>query len=414
MSAVWAVIRREYVQRVRSKWFLITTFAAPLLFLLMTLAPIYLGSRGERAQRRLVVVDRTGSLFERLLAPLEEAGFEVERGSVDPEAEGDLRRRAAAREIGGYVILDDATLARGTVRYVGRSAPSALRQLAFQQTVARAVLEERLGGTDADVAALLSGGEIQVEVLGEEGRGFEDPSFVRVYVGTFLLYMIVLLYAVGVMRSVLEEKTSRIVEVVISSIRPWHLMLGKILGVGAVGLTQLAVWVGLGFLTVLAGVPALLAARPDLVQLQDVSQYLPGAGFLGLFLIFFLGGYFIFSGLYAAVGAMCNNEQEAQQTQVPVVLLLMTPAVLLIAVMQDPSSSMAVTLSLVPFFSPVIMFARAAMGAAPVWQVVLSVVLMAATVVAIAWVAGRIYKTGILMAGKRPTLPELVRWVREA
>jgi len=163
-----------------------------------------------------------------------------------------------------------------------------------------------------------------------------------------------------------------------------------------------------------AGLPTLLASRPEMAGLEGLGDALPGPGLAALFLVFFLGGYFIFSGLYAAVGAMCSSEQEAQQAQTPLVLLLVIPVVILVGVMQAPNSPVSVALSLGPFFSPFLMFARAGMGAAPAWQIALSVVLMAVTVVAVAWVAGRIYRVGILMAGKRPTLPELWRWVRQA
>jgi ABC-2 type transport system permease protein len=163
-----------------------------------------------------------------------------------------------------------------------------------------------------------------------------------------------------------------------------------------------------------SGIPVLLAARPELTALSELGDALPGVGYAALFLIFFIGGFFMYSGLYAAVGAMCNSDDEAQQAQWPIVMLLIVPVIIVPSVLQSPSAPHSVVLSLVPFFSPILMFARAATGAVPVWQIGLSVVLMAATILGVAWVAGRIYTVGILMAGKRPTLPELARWVREA
>lgn len=414
MRGVWAVIKREYLQRVRSRWFVLTTLLAPVLFLALMAVPAWMESRGEELERRLVLVDGTGVLADRLTPALEDSGYEVERVADPPPAEDELRRRVAEEEVGAVLVVGQETLDRGAARWIGSNRPSTLRAMALRQSIVRAALEARLDGQGVDAGALLGGGSIQVEVLGEDGQGFQDPAFVTVYMGTFLLYMVILLYAVAVMRSVLEEKTNRIVEVVISSIRPWHLMLGKILGVGAVGLTQLAVWVGIGILAFVLGLPALLAARPELTEMAGLRDFLPGAGWLGLFLVFFLGGYFMYSALYAAVGAMCNSDQEAQQAQTPVVLLLVIPVIFVPGVMQSPSSTLSTSLSLVPFFSPILMFARSALGAAPAWQVALSVVLVGLTVVAVAWLAGRIYRTGILMAGKRPTLPELVRWVREA
>lgn len=413
MTPVWAVIRREYLQRVRSKWFVLSTLGVPVLILAAVFLPAFFGAGGERGRRTVLLVDETDVLAERVAAALDETGLLVERLPAGEEL-GALSRRVTEGEAEGVVVLDGETLERGRVRYLAGSAPSPVRRVALRQAVVQAALEHRLEGEGVDIAALLSGGELDVQVLGSEGEGMQDPAFLSVYGGTFLLYMVVLLYAVSVMRSVLEEKTNRIVEVVISSMRPWHLMLGKILGVGAVGLTQLLVWLALGTFIAAVGLPALVAARPELARLENVEAFLPGLRYLGLFLVFFLGGYFIFSSLYAAVGAMCNTDQEAQQAQTPLVFLLVAPVVLLVGVMQAPSTPASVALSLVPFFSPILMFARAALGAAPAWQVGLSVVLMGLTVVGVAWVAGRIYRTGILMAGKRPTLPELWRWVREA
>jgi ABC-2 type transport system permease protein len=230
-----------------------------------------------------------------------------------------------------------------------------------------------------------------------------------------MLYMTILLYAVAVMRSVLEEKTSRVVEVVISSLRPSQLMLGKILGVGAVGLTQLAVWAVCGLLLVTFGLPGTPPTEPgaggEWAALVEVAPVVTWAGW---FAVFFVGGYFMYAGLYAAVGAMCTTDEEAQQAQSPVTLVLLVPVIFVAGVIQDPDATLSVALSLIPPFTPVLMFARTVAGGVPGWQIALAVLGMALSVLAIAWVAGRIYKVGILMTGKRPTLPEVWRWVREA
>lgn len=412
-GVVGAVIRREYLQRVRSRWFVIATIAGPLLMLGLMIVPILIASRGEQADRLVVVVDRTGVLHDRVAEGLERAGYTVESAAGD-DAETALRGRVESDDLGGYLVLDDATIDRGTARFVSTSRPSIVRQVALRQIVAQAAIAARIGDAGDDLEALLGGGELDFEVVSDGGIGFDDAAFAASYFGAFILYMTILLYAVAVMRSVLEEKSSRVVEVVISSMRPWQLMLGKILGVGAVGLTQLTIWAASGALIVSAGIPALLAANPQFAQLSELREILPGIGYAGLFAVFFLGGYFMYSGLYAAVGAMCNTDEEAQQAQFPVIMLLVVPIIFVTQVINEPNAPLSVALSLIPFFSPILMFARAAAGAAPLWQVGASVLGMAVTVVAIAWVAGRIYKVGILMAGKRPTLPELWRWVREA
>ena len=246
------------------------------------------------------------------------------------------------------------------------------------------------------------------------GTTEDEPEFVGVFSGALLLYMVVLMYAAAVMRAALEEKTGRVVEILISSVRPWELMLGKIIGVGSVGLTQLAVWILCGVLGMTLGLPALVAARPDLVDPEVVAQALPGAGLMVLFVALFLGGYFLYAALYSAVGAMCSSEEEAQQAQFPVLFLLVAPILVLMPVMEAPNALWATIMSMVPFFSPVLLYARAGSGSIPAWQIGTSLALLYLGVWVVAWVAGRIYRVGILMQGKRPTLPELWRWVREA
>jgi ABC-2 type transport system permease protein len=410
--ATWAVVKREYLQRVRTKWFILSTVLAPVILSAIILFPILMAADDGQTERRLTVVDSTGVLFDAVAPRLTAGGYTVADGSgEDPAA---LLRSVEGGRLGGYLVLTDASLTRGEARLVSLSPLPPVETLLLRQAVVQGALAIRLGGVDEDVMSLLSGGALEVELLARERRGAQEPRFVAAYAGTFLLYTVLVLYAVAVQRSVLEEKTSRIVEVIISSIRPFELMLGKILGVGAVGLTQLLIWGAVGTLLVTLGVPALLAARPELISPELISEALPGAGFGALFAVFFLGGYFIYSGLYAAVGATCSTDEEAQQAQFPVVALLLLPVIILPAVLRDPEATRWVAMSLVPFFSPILMFGRAAMGAATPAEIGLSVVLMAATVVAVAWLAGRIYRVGILMTGKRPTLPEILRWVRES
>jgi len=412
MRDVWAVIRREYLQRVRSKWFALSTIGVPVLLVVASVAPAWMASREGGGERRIVLVDRTGVLAERVARHLEEGGLSVEIAgrSADEPA---VRARVLRGEVGGYLVLDEGALSSGRALLEVNQAPPALRSLAIRSAVVQGALEARLGGDDAEVASLLEGGNLRVQVLSGHGGGIASPAIVTAMVGAFVLYMVILLYAVAVMRSVLEEKTSRVVEVILSSMRPWHLMLGKILGVGAVGLTQLAIWAAAAAALLTLALPYAVAARPELARMGDLGRYAPGVAYLGLFLVFFVCGYFMYSGLYAAVGAMCNTDEEAQQAQTPLVVLLVMPIMLLMPVLDRPGATASVLLSLFPIFSPVLMFARAAGGAAPAWQVWLSVVLMVLTVVGVAWVAGRIYRVGILMAGKRPTLAELWRWVRE-
>ena len=411
---VWAVIRREYLQRVRSKWFVAATVGGPLFLSAMIVVPAYFASQGSRDAREVAVVDGTGVLYERLAPQLAEGGWDVreERWRVNVVTE--LREAADNNLLGGFLLLDELTLETGEAILYTKDRPSAIRQVTLRSTISLAALEYQLEQQGVDADAMLSGGELRIEMLSEEGADIEDPEFVVAYMGAFLLYMVIMLYAVAVMRATLEEKTNRIVEVIISSMKPWHLMLGKILGVGAVSMTQMGIWLLSGVLMFTMGLPMLISARPEMASMAEAIEFLPGFGLLALFVGYFVFGFFMYSGLYAAVGAMCNSDEEAQQAQWPIMMLLIIPIVMVTNVIENPSSTIAITLSLVPLFSPILMWGRVAGGGVPAWQIGLSFVLMLFAIFAIAWVAGRIYKVGILMAGKRPTLPELLRWIREA
>ena len=380
----------------------------------MIVVPAYFASQGSRDAREVAVVDGTGVLYERLAPQLAEGGWDVreERWRVNVVTE--LREAADNNLLGGFLLLDELTLETGEAILYTKDRPSAIRQVTLRSTISRAALEYQLEQQGVDADAMLSGGELRIEMLSEEGADIEDPEFVVAYIGAFLLYMVIMLYAVAVMRATLEEKTNRIVEVIISSMKPWHLMLGKILGVGAVSMTQMGIWLLSGVLMFTMGLPMLISARPEMASMAEVIEFLPGFGLLALFVGYFVFGFFMYSALYAAVGAMCNSDEEAQQAQWPIMMLLIIPIVMVTNVIENPSSTMAITLSLVPLFSPILMWGRVAGGGVPAWQIGLSFVLMLFAIFAIAWVAGRIYKVGILMAGKRPTLPELLRWIREA
>ncbi len=416
MRTLKAIVRREYLQRVKSKWFLVSTFAAPIFFLGLTVVPILWETGREEARRNIALVDETGVLAARVESGLEDAGFTVELAA--PGSEDSLRAQTLEGNLGGFMVLDEEALVRGHSTFYGAEGPGAVRGMTMRGVVVQSVLEARLAeaGADVDVGALFGGGSMDLQILAgnDSGTSEDDPEFIGVFAGAMLLYMVVLMYAAAVMRSALEEKTGRIVEILISSVRPWELMLGKIIGVGSVGLTQLAVWILCGALAFLLGVPALAAARPDLANSEAIAQGLPSMGMVGLFLALFLGGFFLYAALYAAVGAMCSTEEEAQQAQFPVIFLLVAPILLLMPTMDDPHSTWAAVMSMIPFFSPVLLYARVGAGQIPAWQIGASLTFLYLGVWGAAWVAGRIYRVGILMQGKRPTFPELWRWVREA
>ena len=418
MNQVWVVVRREYVERVRTKGFIIATLAVPLMMMGLMAFSIFMGVQSNQSEREMALVDYTGVLGDSVAAGLEGVGYTMEIAAPSEAGVTELDQRLEDDEIAAYLILDDVTVSQGAFVYRSKDGPGRLFRALSERIVAEAALSARLAGVEdpAGLRQLLGGGELEFEALREEDEANdidEGVSIITGFAGAMLLYMSMLIYGSYVFRSVMDEKTNRVVEVVISSIRPWQLMLGKILGVGAMGLTQLGIWVAFVAALALAGLP-LMASRFSMENIDQLLSVLPGVGILGLFLLYFLLGYFLYSALFAAVGAMCSREEEAQQAQVPLFLLLGVPLMLQLSTINSRAFDWLNWVGLFPFFSPILIFPRAAAGTVPGWMTALSLVLMAAAIVCTAWVAGRIYRTGILMQGKRPTFRELVRWVRAA
>lgn len=425
MRKTWVVIRREFLERVRTKWFIIGTVLGPVFMGMVIVLPILMAERGG-GERTVVVVDATTEGFGTRLT---DALTRLPRVNVTrrPVAAADMEQVAAdlAREVDttpldGFLLISDATVADGKAEYRGANVSSMSDMRMLQATLRTSVFAERLQREGVEPSVV---GRAQIpvelatvkirdgEVTGESG----EASFFLAYMIWFLLYISILLYGVQVLGAVVEEKSSRIVEVLVSSLRPFDLLAGKVIGVGAVGLLQLGIWLGAGKLLLdrRADVARLLGQSADQAAAIG-SMSLPEVPLatLVLFLIFFLLGYFLYAAMFAAVAAMVNTEAEARQAQTPVVMLLVIPTVLMIGILNNPDGTMALTLSLVPFTSPIAMPVRWAAAPVPLAEAGGSIAILFATVVVITWIAGRIYRVGILAYGKKPGIKELVRWVK--
>ncbi len=411
--AVRAVVEREFTTRVKSRGFILGTLLTPVIIVAFIGFVALMQVRDRTSSPALAVVDETDRLYPSLEARLEDAGFEPVRASGEEANDAVLDDRILAGDLGGSLRLDAETLENGRATYRSAQELSRLRRISLASAVIRSVLEVRFGGAQEDAAALLSGNRIEIQLLSGETDEENEASLAFALVGSMLLYLALLLYGGQIQRAILEEKGGKIVEVIVSSMRPWEFLLGKIVGVGAVGLLQLGVWIGFAMALALAALPALPAVAAALPSSFSVAETLPGPGQIAFFAVCFVLGYLVYASVFAAVGALNSSEGEAQQMMWPVVLLVMIPMLALGPVLDEPRGSMAVWLSQVPFFSPVLMFARVAVDAAALWEVALSLALLVLGLLGMAFVAGKIYRVGILMQGKRPTLPEVWRWVRE-
>lgn len=428
------IFLREYLERVRTRSFLITTLLTPLIFVVILGLPVLLATRGSTQVQKVAVVQQAGqpSLVPLLRARLEGKsqqprpdsssvrgaasipGFELRAVQLIAGREAQVRQAllgdVRAGRLDGFVWLDGDPTAGGKVEYNGRNVTDMIALRTLEVAVSSAVVQMRLvsrGVPEDDVEALVKPIRMKTVRVSESGvREERGMTFLVSYFFLMVLYITLALYGVAVMRSIIEEKSSRVFEVLLSTVTPMELMAGKIGGVAAVGITQYLVWILMAaFLGGGAGVGALRT------QLGEIA--IPGA-ILFYFVLFFLLGYLLYSTMFAALGAIVNSEQEAQQLQIVIMQFLIVPLLVALFVLRAPNSTAAVVLSLIPFFTPMLMFLRLNVGSPPAWQILLSIGLLLATNVAVLWVSARIYRVGILMYGKRPTLPELARWVRAA
>jgi ABC-2 type transport system permease protein len=275
----------------------------------------------------------------------------------------------------------------------------------LENAIKNAIQERRIAqeGLDAERFRHLMR-SVALTIVNERGES-ERGRVMLAFVLVVFIYITVLIYGVTVMRGVMEEKQSRIIEVLLASVRPFDLMLGKVVGIGLVGLTQYVVWVVSGLaLSALSTGAAAVGAGFDLPKIS-VSLMI-------FFMIYYLLGYFLYAALYAMIGAMVSSEDDGQQMQWPVSMTFAMSFVLSTLAMENPNGVAVTILSLIPFFGPSLMFLRIAIGSAPAWQIAASIILLILSIVVVTWIAAKIYRVGVLMYGKRPTLPELARWLR--
>jgi ABC-2 type transport system permease protein len=419
------IIKREFRERVASKSFLVGTLLFPLLMIGLLLLPQLVGGRAATWNLALVSEAPAGvtDAFEQLLtAPPGDDDEEANRyrlvrveGPIDTARER-LADRLQSEELDGYIALPSDLLQSGEIMFRGQKGGSfdMIRDLRTAGT--RAVQGERLkeSGIDAaDVAALVAPVRIDEARLTETGeqRGGALSTFLTAYIVAFLIYIMTTLYGVAVMRSVLEEKTNRIAEVLMSTIRASHLMAGKIIGVGSAAVVQVLIWVALA--AVVVTVSPRLGGGFEIPEpaLQALTMSL-GTGVL-LFLYFLLG-FFLYASIFAIVGAAVTSEQEAQSVQFLALVPMIAPMLFLETILNAPLGGVATALGIVPFTAPVTMPMRMAVTQIPAVEVVGSLVLLAAGIAVVAWIAGKVYRVGILSTGKRPSLGELARWVRSA
>jgi len=446
MRKLGVVFKREYLERVRSRWFLIGTLLGPVFFAMITVVPILISARTKTSAdlANIAILDATASgVGERVAGALRQrypASRPPEVRNLDaasiPREEDRATRDVQDKRIRGYFVIDSSTVAGRSVRYAGRNASSLSDVENLTAVIRQQVLAQRLSaaGIDAERVTQLTGPRLQVstEKIGDKGRekGSGMGNVIFGYVVALLLYMMIAIYGQAILRGVMEEKTTRVAEVVVSSVSTDTLLAGKIVGVGLVAITQVLAWVALSLSFAVYLLPSLLTrlgtpaagagsgvpaggGAPTATALAAALPSLDLGTGLAL-LAFFVLGFIFYASLFAAVGAMVNNQEDVQQAQMPVMLLLVSSVIFMTPIMTNPGSGLARTMSLLPFSAPILMPLRMTLVAVPWYELAGSLAGVTLACLAAIWLSARIYRVGLLMYGKRPSLGELARWVRYA
>jgi ABC-2 type transport system permease protein len=414
-AKLWAVVKREYVEKVRTKSFVVGTVLGPLLMGAMMIVPA-LAARSTSKPLRVAVLDKTASLQGAVEEGLRAARFDGKArfdvrpaAGGKPEEEARLKKAVLDGTLDGYLELPEDAVASGSASYFGRNVSNRIDLRTMERAVSDVLVGRRLTAAGLDpgkVKDLTKELDLKTIRLSESGER-EDRGAALIFsvILLMILYVSILMWGQSVMTSVIEEKSNRVVEVMGSGVSPTTLLAGKLLGVGGAGLTQFLVWsLSLfGVSLAMAGPFAGSIPMPEVTPLMLVS-----------FVLFFLLGYFFYAALYASIGAAVNTVQEAQSLVFPVMTPIIVGMIFFPTALESPDGPLAVTLSMIPGVSPLIMFLRIVVLTPPLWQIALSVALMLLGILAVLWVSARVYRVGILMYGKKPTFPELVKWVRHA
>ncbi|OGU57805.1 MAG: hypothetical protein A2X64_00945 [Ignavibacteria bacterium GWF2_33_9] len=424
-NKIWTIISFEYITRVKSKGFIISTILGPLFLITIILVPgIVAALSMNDTSKKIAVVDDTKIIVDRMIE-ISPKTFEKSNKSIK-----ELKKDVLEGKIDAFVHIPVDVFEKLNVTAYTPGGGGLAYLEKIENNVTQLVREKRLldNGFDEKVIQLV---QSQVNVnsikVTEKGTQKDYTEFYSIfgYVLGFMIYMLMFAYGGIVMRGVINEKVNRIIEVINSSARPMQIMMGKIFGIGAVGLTQVLVWI-----TVAIAISFASSSILPMILNNSTSNLPAGAsgsvsglpfdippipiGVWVAFLFFFLMGYFIYSALFAAIGSAVDQEEDAAQLQTPVTMPLIIPLLFMPAILGNPDGNLAIILSLIPFFSPIIMTARIVATSVPFWQIATSVILCLLTLYGTIWFASKVYRVGILMYGKKPKLKDLIKWVKLA
>lgn len=435
MNKLGLIIKREYLRRVSKKSFIILTLLMPFMITGLIFVPLWLSSIKGSEVRQVVIIDQTGK-YAPLFTDTESYSFIHSQESLDKYRSSDDKSAYAILSITGDLLENP----RAATIYSEKQISQDLSRM-VDQTLSRYLEDEKLASYNIPgLKEIIQESQISFNVQtikwSEDGSEQISSALVASIVGmvfTMIVYMFIMIYGAMVMQGVMEEKTNRIVELMISSVRPFNLMMGKIIGIGFVGLTQIFIWglltatlvTGAGFLfgtgnpatlqgEMMAGASGIDTAAIQASASTDIMAMIQSINLteIGLFfIIFFIGGYLLYASLFAAFGSAVDNQEDTQQFIAPITILMIFALYAGIYSMENPDGPLAFWCSIIPFTSPIVMMVRIPFEI-PMWEKLLSVALLYASAIGITWLSAKIYRVGILMYGKKPSMKEMIKWIR--
>jgi ABC-2 type transport system permease protein len=451
MNKISVIIRREYVTRVRKKSFIIMTLLAPILMAALIVVPSLLMMNKDTDHKKIAVIEERSDLFRNVIPNTQDAEFVYLKNVKVDDLKNNFEK---AGYYGILAIYPEVVTVPNAIRLISKKQPpiglldhierSMEKEIERQKLLSYKI--ENLDEIMKNVNTKISIETVKIDDTGKVKETSTGISMALAYICGFMMYMLVFMFGAQVMRGVIEEKTSRVVEVIISSVKPIQLMLGKIIGIALVGLTQFLIWImltvaivtvvksyvmpGSPIKEVTQNVPQNLMSdnnqqvnvnagiangaskySPELTKLFSSAMNQPWGLILICFIFYFITGYLLYASVFAAIGSAVDNETETQQFMLPVTIPIILALFVAMSVMQNPESSIAFWFSLIPLFSPIVMMARIPFGV-PYWQIAVSMGLMIITFLAFVWMAAKIYRTGILMYGKKASWKEMWKWLR--